>query len=186
MNPISSSDPLPLREIRFPEAIGYWPLAPGWWYLIAASIAILSLVLYLLHRHSKPTALKEALTQLDRIIDDPLLSSEGKNQSISLLIKQLAVTTHGREGIAGLGGFEWVSWIESKRAGKGLSQPVRAFFLRGPYAPDSFNEAEAAILEIRDILNDIGQANHLPPTSRIKRALTKVLQNRLDHKRFPR
>ena len=26
---------LPLRDLHLPEAIGWWPLAPGWWVLLA-------------------------------------------------------------------------------------------------------------------------------------------------------
>ena len=26
---------IPLRDLHLPEAIGWWPLAPGWWVVIA-------------------------------------------------------------------------------------------------------------------------------------------------------
>ena len=29
---------LPLRDLHLPDAIGWWPLAPGWWVLIALSL----------------------------------------------------------------------------------------------------------------------------------------------------
>ena len=29
---------LPLRDLHLPETIGWWPLAPGWWFAIAALV----------------------------------------------------------------------------------------------------------------------------------------------------
>ena len=29
---------IPLRDLHLPEAIGWWPLAPGWWILIAIAL----------------------------------------------------------------------------------------------------------------------------------------------------
>ena len=30
---------IPLRDLHLPEAISWWPLAPGWWLLIAFAVA---------------------------------------------------------------------------------------------------------------------------------------------------
>ena len=124
---------------------------------------------YVLYHLRKPTALKEALNQLDIILEDPLLSSESKNQIISLLIKQLAVTHHGREAVAGLSGSEWVEWIESKRKGKALSEYASAFFLKGPYSEGTFLESGDTVSEIREILHDIGHSEESTVILRIKR-----------------
>ena len=32
---------LPLRDLHLPEAVGWWPLAPGWWGVIAVVTASL-------------------------------------------------------------------------------------------------------------------------------------------------
>ena len=29
---------IPLRDLHLPEAIGWWPLAPGWWLVIAIAL----------------------------------------------------------------------------------------------------------------------------------------------------
>ena len=44
-------DPLtiPLRDIHLPEVISWWPLAIGWWILIA--LPIILLLCYLLYRY---------------------------------------------------------------------------------------------------------------------------------------
>ena len=32
---------LPLRDLHLPEMVGWWPLAPGWWFLIALAAAVI-------------------------------------------------------------------------------------------------------------------------------------------------
>ena len=32
--------PLPLRDLHLPAEVGWWPLAPGWWVLIAIVAAL--------------------------------------------------------------------------------------------------------------------------------------------------
>ena len=40
---------LPLRDLHLPDAIGWWPLAPGWWGVIAALGVLLGYVLLRLY-----------------------------------------------------------------------------------------------------------------------------------------
>ena len=46
---------LPLRDIKLPPDPGFWPLAPGWWALIALALLGLSglVILWLKHRRRK-------------------------------------------------------------------------------------------------------------------------------------
>ena len=32
---------IPLRDLHLPEAIGLWPLAPGWWVTITLAVIFL-------------------------------------------------------------------------------------------------------------------------------------------------
>ena len=36
---------IPLRGLHFPEPISWWPLAPGWWLLLAIFLVVLGLLL---------------------------------------------------------------------------------------------------------------------------------------------
>ena len=33
---------LPLRDLHLPNPVGWWPLAPGWWFLIALALALMA------------------------------------------------------------------------------------------------------------------------------------------------
>ncbi len=41
------ADPLAqLRDIRVPDPIGWWPLAPGWWFLMLLTVMFISAFIY--------------------------------------------------------------------------------------------------------------------------------------------
>ena len=42
---------LPLRDLHLPDAIGWWPLAPGWWVVIALVAALLGYILWRVYKH---------------------------------------------------------------------------------------------------------------------------------------
>ena len=127
------TESLPLRDIHLPLPVGIWPLATGWWFLIAALIAVIAIVLLLIQRHRRPTALKQALAEVDRLFGTSEISNVQRNQEISLILKKLAVTTYPREDVAGLSGQEWIKWVRSQLEGGTLSAQLLDFLKLGPY-----------------------------------------------------
>lgn len=128
------TESLPLRDIHLPLPVGIWPLATGWWFLIAALIAVIAIVLLLIQRHRRPTALKQALAEVDRLFGTSQISNVQRNQEISLILKKLAVTTYPREDVAGLSGQEWIKWVRSQLEGGTLSAQLMDFLKLGPYS----------------------------------------------------
>jgi hypothetical protein len=59
---------IPIRDLHLPEAVSWWPLAPGWYVVIAASlvVCIYLLRLYLQHR-SRGAARRHAMRELARL-----------------------------------------------------------------------------------------------------------------------
>jgi hypothetical protein len=145
---------LPLRDIHLPLPVGIWPLAPGWWCLIAALIAAIAIILVLIQRHRRPTALKQALTEVERLLGTSEISNVQRNQEISLILKKLAVTTYPREDVAGLSGQDWITWVRSQVEGGTLSAQLLEFLKLGPYSakenviqdPDGFRTEIKALL----------------------------------------
>jgi hypothetical protein len=59
---------LPLRDIHLPEAITWWPPAPGWWISAVLAIAIIVLVTrWLRHRVKRLAPYKSAQLELQQI-----------------------------------------------------------------------------------------------------------------------
>lgn len=149
---------LPLRDIHLPLPIGFWPLALGWWCLIAALVAAIAVIIFLIQRHRRPTALKQALVELDRLMTAFEISHVQRNQEISLILKKLAVTTYPREDVAGLSGQEWITWLCSRLEGDTLSDRILEFLKRGPYSAkdDVIQDKDAFRSEIAALLITVG------------------------------
>lgn len=159
--PMSPED-LPLRDIHLPEPIGFFPLAPGWWGLIGAGLLLLLAVLLLLWQRRRVTALKLALEALDQWLSDPSRSLTEQSQRLSILLKQLALTTHERGRVASLSGPLWLEWLEQRPGHPPLSPALRALLEEGPYRPPTAPTAEA-LSALKSELQGLIRALAKPP-----------------------
>jgi hypothetical protein len=155
------TESLPLRDIHLPLPVGFWPLAPGWWFLIAALIAVIALVLLLIQLRRRPTALRQALAEVDQLFGTSEISNVQRNQEISLILKKLAVTTYPREDVAGLSGEEWIEWVRSQLEGGTLSAQLLDFLKLGPYSSKEkvIQNQDAFRTEIHALLISVGSSN---------------------------
>lgn len=111
MNP----EDLPLRDLHLPEVGGWWPLAPGWWVLIAlVAVAAGWLLWKQFRRWQANAARRNALRQVALIrrefnegADAALL---GKQLSELLRRGMLAYAPRGE--VAGLTGDNWLHWLD--------------------------------------------------------------------------
>ena len=126
MNP----EDLPLRDLHLPAEIGWWPLAPGWWLLLAIAVAGLGWQLYRLFRRWRANrARRAALRQLDRIARDFAQTNDlpGLGRQLSELLRRALLAYAPRAEVAGLTGERWLSWLD-----RGLETPL---FVSGPGRP---------------------------------------------------
>lgn len=109
-----SQDPLAqLRDIHLPEAVGLWPLAPGWWLLIALLIgAIVVGTIYLRRRHQSNAFKRQAINQLHAL--EAIREQDGLAyvQQLNALLKQTALSVHPRADVAGLSGQQWLQYLD--------------------------------------------------------------------------
>ena len=106
---------IPLRGLHLPDAIGWWPIAPGWWVIIVLFLA----GLFLLSRHvvrqrSETAARRYALREFERATSafaehgDPVrLGSEA-----SEILRRTMLAYAPRSDVAGLTGEEWLEWLD--------------------------------------------------------------------------
>ena len=118
---------IPLRDIHLPEAVGWWPLAPGWWFLIALAVAGLCYLLYLQFLKWRGNrARRVALAELTRIQASYRGGAETLPVAIALseLLRRGMLAYAPRAEVAGLAGESWLGWLD-----RGLEdQP----FTKGP------------------------------------------------------
>jgi hypothetical protein len=108
-------DQLPLRDIHMPEIVGWWPLAPGWWLLIALAAAGLCYALYRQYLKWRWNAARRAaLAELSRIRRDYEQGSDALTlaKSLSELLRRSMLAYAPRGEIAGLTGDQWLQWLD--------------------------------------------------------------------------
>jgi len=120
-------DPLeiPLRDLHLPEMIGWWPLAPAWWFLIVLAFAGLVFLLYrLFEKWRRNASRRVALKELARIqheykdgVDEISLAIE-----LSDLLRRTMLAYAPRNEVAGLTGRSWLQWLDQGLDDKPFSE----------------------------------------------------------------
>lgn len=99
-----------LQPLRQPEAIGWWPPAPGWWLLTAAAVlAIVALSVWWVRRYRAGQYRRIAIAQLERYLAADTLTLGTLNQ----LLKATALRTWPSEESAALHGNDWLQFLSS-------------------------------------------------------------------------
>lgn len=117
MNPTE----LPLRDLHLPDAIGWWPLAPGWWFVLLMLAIVVGHGLRLAYqrrRHNAPR--RYALRELARVEAEYL---QHRNPvvlatQLSALLRRSMLAYAPRQQVAGLTGNDWITWLD-----KGMPLP---------------------------------------------------------------
>lgn len=100
-----------MHDIRAPEPVGWWPLAPGWWLLIALVVLAAATLCYsLLKRRRANRYRHEALALLDAISSDPDRHSVA---DINNVLKRTALYAYpdDKAVIVPAHGRVWVQWL---------------------------------------------------------------------------
>ena len=105
--------PLPLRDIHLPEAIGWWPPAIGWWLLALLIPLLLVLMIWLYKKITRKTALKAAKKLLLKIEQDPAQDDYQKLCELSMLVRRTAISVYPRTTAASLTGEAWLVFLDS-------------------------------------------------------------------------
>ena len=115
MNPGVNPE-LPLRDIHLPEAVSWWPLAMGWWLLLALIILLPLLIWGVRKLRARRQLRKQALAELASIE-----TSFGQHQNsqqlvseLSILLRRVCVSRFPRTDVAGLSGEKWLSFLNSQ------------------------------------------------------------------------
>lgn len=104
-----------LHDIMVPDAVGFFPLAPGW-------VIVLLLLLSLLFHFAVQASLsyKKSQYRRDALKELDMYNQESKENAIASLSlgKRVAIAAYGRESIAKLYDDSWWDFIENNSQGK--------------------------------------------------------------------
>lgn len=128
MNP--NQPPLILRDIHLPEPVSWWPLAPGWWIILALIIITSALTFVFLRRYRQRHYRRLGLQKLTAIELDLATHQDQQQlvQQLSQLLRHMAVLHYGPH-CAGLDGNGWLSFLDQSFEKKGapLDHPHQPF-----------------------------------------------------------
>ena len=114
---MNSPDPLAqLRDIHLPEAISWWPPAPGWWILaIIVLLAVGGCTYYVFRYIRRNRYRREALQELLALNKKMVgLSTRDSVEQLAILLRRVAIQTCGRETVAPLVGEEWLRFLDNR------------------------------------------------------------------------
>ena len=97
---------LPLRDIHLPDAVAWWPPAPGWW-IIAGLLVLLAVLLSWSYRRYQGRRLqREAARALDEIhaLYDSNHDDQVLIQSLSIWLRRVCISYFPAAEVAGLTG----------------------------------------------------------------------------------
>ena len=149
---MEAEDPLSeLADIHLPDAVGFWPPAPGWWVL--AALAILALVL-LYRRQLARVFLRRRLGSALRELDAAYRAFEGSAdrnaaglqllQSFNAILKRVALVHFSEPELPRLSGRAWLRFLDAKSGGDAFTAGAGQALGDGIYRPTF--DADAAAL----------------------------------------
>lgn len=114
MQPTSS--PLDqLADIHLPDGVSWWPLAPGWWILLA--LLVIAIVGFFIWRQRKQQNHYRVIAQhqLAGIHADyqQTQNAGAYLQALSLLLRRTALTAYPHSFNASIKGEEWLNWLDA-------------------------------------------------------------------------
>ena len=118
---------LQLRDLHLPDPLGWWPLAPGWWILIALFAGGLCWLLLWAWRARQFNAPRRYAIRCLITVEAEYLSHRDPvrlGRQVSELLRRAMLAYSPRQEVAGLTGDAWLAWLD-----RGL--PVPYFHTEG-------------------------------------------------------
>ena len=134
MNPTQN---LPLRDIHLPDAVSWWPLAPGWWIALALLIICVAGLYWLVKTLTKPVIKKSARAELQHLLDDYAEHRDAQKllQQLSVLMRRIGISYLPRSEAAGITGRAWYQQLNELVKGQPLSDASIDLLVSAPYRP---------------------------------------------------
>jgi hypothetical protein len=114
-----------LKDVHLPDAIGYWPLAVGWYVVIGLCLLLIfGTTIFVIQYRRKTKAQRLAIKRLKEIevsYRDAMDASATAYQ-LNMLLKQVSFAYFPRAAIAPLFGEPWLQFLGEPEWGKQLSE----------------------------------------------------------------
>jgi len=151
-----------LRGLHAPANISWWPLAPGWWFLIILFVVLFAIVIYRLKSKPKPYQITDykasAIDELN-IIEQTLVDTNNDQQFITTLSLLMKRYTHiYYPEAASLTGLAWLKFLDEglgEGFGKRQFQNYHEQLCVAPYAATPVQHKDELIALVKTWLNQL-------------------------------
>lgn len=139
---------LSLRDIHLPDAVSWWPPAPGWWaLLVLCFLMVFSVWLFRLIKYRR--SVRVAAIQSLQDISATFLREKDAHQlvkSLSILLRRICLSYFPRSEVAGLTGEKWLAFLDHcldwGNVSERFSQGAGRTLITAPYQPQSTLQGE--------------------------------------------
>ena len=155
---------LPLRDIHLPEAIGWWPPAPGWWIVLAVTILLGFWLLPHYRAWQKRRIIRRSVEAELQAIDTAFQQHRNKHQlvqDLSILLRRVAMSLASRQEIAGQVGEQWLQQLDELANTRLFNTETGRQLITAPYQPEARVDSQALLKICRLWLSQINRRwNH--------------------------
>ena len=141
---------LQLQDIHLPESASFWPLALGWWLLIAVVVVLIAWLIVKVLKRIKQRKYRAKIFSKFDVLEKKLKTkpSNAVIAEINTLLRQLAVTYYPRNKIASLTGGDWLHFLDQSGGTQGFSRGAGRILIEAPYRL----EKEVENLNIKELI----------------------------------
>lgn len=140
-----------LKDIHLPEAVGWWPPAPGWYGVMVVIFGLIVLITLLAYRrYLNAQAKKQALVLLKTYIVqyEKDRNTQLMSARVSELLKRVALVYFPRHQVASIHGQEWIDFL-SKTGKKIDFEPVKTMLLDLPFKPNDKTNLDPLLIRAK-------------------------------------
>lgn len=152
---------LPLRDIHLPDDVSWWPIAPGWWLLLAI-LAVVAIVIWARRElRTRSQLRKQALATL---IDIHTNFHQHQDLSrlareCSVLLRRVALSRYERQDVAGLTGEDWVAFLNQQSDLPSFDAELSQTLTQAPFQAHCEFNADALLRACRQWLEQLPPQN---------------------------
>lgn len=147
-----------LRDIHFPGSISWWPLAFGYWVLLA--LLLVAMVLWF-RRYRRYAIRRAAQSELERVASEYSRQENSHDlaRKVNVLLRRAVLSLEPRHEVASLTGIDWIALVQSCSTNTGFtfSEGVVKLLTEGVYQAKVDVDADTLLQECR------AWARSLPP-----------------------
>ena len=163
---IPGNDPasLPLRDIHLPDAVSWWPLAPGWWALIILVVLLLVFLYWWIFKRKKVSRpVSDIAFKEFKLIQQDFVRHGDKSQlakDISELLRRVCLSLFPRTDTASLTGEAWLSFLDQAFEQPEFTKGSGRVLIEAPYQSSPEYDEKKLLTLIENWINRVNQRGH--------------------------